>query len=91
METTNTIFSEEDLFAAHRYSLSNYDMLSQDKICGCFYCCKTFEPAKITEWVNDKKGKTAICPFCGIDSVIGESSGFPITEEFLKAMKQRWF
>jgi hypothetical protein len=50
---------------------------------------KIFNPAEITEWVDD--GDTALCPYCGIDSVIGESSGFPITDKFLKEMHQRWF
>ena len=36
------------------------------------------------------KGR-ALCPSCGIDSVIGDASGFPITEEFLVAMEARWF
>lgn len=87
----DTAFTKEDLFMAHMLSLSNYDMLAKDKICGCFHCCKIFEPAKITEWINEKKGKTAVCPFCGIDSVLGESAGFPITEEFLNTMKKQWF
>jgi len=34
---------------------------------------------------------TALCPHCGIDSVIGESSSVPITKEFLGKMKKYWF
>ena len=44
---------------------------------------------EIQEWVDG--GKTAICPKCDMDSVIGESSGFPITKEFLGAMYKKWF
>ena len=29
--------------------------------------------------------------YCCIDSVIGDKSGFPITEEFLKTMRDYWF
>ena len=36
--------------------------------CGCFYCCKTFNIGDVDEFVDD--GKTAICPKCGIDSVL---------------------
>jgi len=36
-------------------------------------------------------GKTAVCAKCGIDSVIGELSGFPITPEFLEKMNRCWF
>lgn len=38
----------------------------------------------------DAKG-TAFCPYCSIDSVIGESAGFPLTKEFLDAMHDYWF
>jgi hypothetical protein len=48
-----------------------------------------FEFKHIQEWIDG--GQTALCPSCGIDSVIGDASGFPITEEFLAAMESRWF
>ena len=84
-----------DLELAHRYSNNHKPELEKDNICGCFYCLTIFEPSEIEEWIIgdnpcDKRG-TAICPHCGIDSVIGESSGFPITVEFLLKMKKRWF
>jgi len=35
---------------------------------------------------------TALCPHCGIDSVIGSASGYPVSEpQFLKAMHDHWF
>jgi hypothetical protein len=37
-------------------------------------------------------GQTALCPKCGIDSVLGSNSGYPVTEiGFLKEMKSYWF
>ena len=44
----------------------------------------------IEELVEDTDG-TALCPFCCIDSVIGDSSGFPITGKFLQEMHKRYF
>ena len=80
---------------AHQHSYNNKAELEKSKKCGCFYCLSIFNPREIKEWIFannsiDKRG-TAICPFCGVDSVIGESSGFPITERFLKRMQKRWF
>jgi hypothetical protein len=49
-------------------------------VCGCFYCCRTFPPGEIAEWVDD-----------GIDSVIGDRSGFPVSGEFLSSMRRHWF
>lgn len=75
---------------AHKYSSNHKKQLLQDKVCGCFYCLEIFAPSEIGEWVPDP-GETAICPYCGIDSIIGESSGYPITKDFLNEMKKVWF
>lgn len=61
-----------------------------DSSCGCFYCLTIFSPSEIVEWIQDEK-ETAVCPYCGIDSVIGESAGYPITKEFLEKMQKYWF
>ncbi len=79
-----------DLINAHSFSSNHKKQLLQDKKCGCFYCLEIFDPKEIKEWVPDYEG-TAICPYCGLDSIIGESSGYPITKEFLSKMKARWF
>lgn len=81
---------ENKLIEAHRFSLNNKDDLLKDKKCGCFHCLKIFNPNEIKEWITDIRG-TAVCPYCGIDSIIGESSNFPITKEFLKNMQEYWF
>jgi len=79
-----------DHILAHQFSVNNRKQLEQSSVCGCFYCRKIFNPNEITEWIPEKSG-TALCPYCGIDSVIGESSGFPIAEQFLNKMNQYWF
>ncbi len=81
---------KNDIIKAHEFIINNREELRKDSLCGCFYCCEIFTPDKITEWIEDTKG-TACCPFCGIDSVIGKYSGFPITPEFLGEMKKEWF
>ena len=78
-----------DYISAHQFSVNNRKQLEQSAICGCFYCGKIFNPNEITEWIPEKSG-TALCPYCGIDSVIGEASGFQITEQLLKEMSQYW-
>ncbi len=67
----------------------------KDSVCGCFYCLKIFHPSEIEEWLiednaADERG-TAICPYCGIDAVLDESGGYPITAEFLESMYKKWF
>lgn len=82
---------QERLREAHKHSLSNRDALRKSVLCGCFYCLKRFPPTEIREWIHDKEGQTALCPFCGIDSVIGDASGYGIETAFLEDMKKYWF
>ncbi len=81
---------KNELISAHQYASDNKELLLKDKKCGCFYCLKIFHPLEIKEWVPDEKG-TAICPYCGVDSIIGEYSNYPITAQFLSKMKKYWF
>ena len=83
----------KDIIKAHKFSFKNKDKLLQDKLCGCFCCLKIFSPDKFSDndWVVEPDGEeTALCPYCGVDSVISESSGYPITKEFLSEMRQYW-
>ena len=82
---------KDSLVEAHRFSSNNKEKLKKDDKCGCFYCLNIFSPSDIEEWLDCDIGHTALCPYCGIDSVIGESSGYPITKEFLKKMQDKWF
>ena len=89
-------FSENSLVAAHKHSIFNYDEIMASDKCGCFYCLRIFTPNKIDEWLkeisstNAKSGYTVFC-ICGLDTVIGSASGFPITRVFLQDMHIRWF
>ena len=79
---------EPDYITAHEYCMFNRRLLEHDKRCGCFHCLKVFDTKEL-EWVDF--GLTALCPYCGIDAVIGERAGYPLTEEFLKKMRDYWF
>ena len=81
---------DSEIIAAHPFSKNNKPMLKKDKKCGCFYCLRIFDTSEIKEWIEDENG-TALCPFCGIDSVIGESAGYPLEKTFLEAMNRYWF
>ena len=80
-----------DYISAHKFSSNHRELLINDKLCGCFYCLKIFSPSEIECWIRDRFDETALCPHCGIDSIIGESSSYPITKEFLSKMNTHWF
>jgi hypothetical protein len=75
--------------SAHaRCSLHRAEILRSES-CACFYCFASFPPAEIQEWVDE--GETALCPRCGIDSVLGSASGLPLDENLLRSMHEHWF
>ena len=74
---------------AHKHSSKHRSEILKSDLCGCFYCEKTFEAQEIVDWIDDQQ--TALCPKCGIDSVIGSASGFSINNEFLHQMCEYWF
>jgi len=87
-------YLKNDPVAAHQYSSNNKHALKLDDKCGCFYCLEIFDPDEIEEYYGDEESDecgTAICPYCGIDSILPESAGFPLTKEFLGKMYKRWF
>ena len=84
-------YSEEELKRAHELSYANRTRLAAAEICGCFYCLKVFTPNKIIDWSLDEPDETAICPYCGIDAVLGDNEGYPLTKSFLMAMYEEWF
>jgi len=80
--------------SAHGHSSRHRDEILASENCGCFYCEKIFPPFAIEEWIDDDHqgvGQTALCPGCGVDAVLGDKSGFPITGKFLRAMNRVWF
>jgi hypothetical protein len=59
---------------AHTHAARHRNEIERSEQCGCFYCLETFVPGEIQDWTDD--GATAMCPRCGIDSVLGSASGF---------------
>jgi len=90
---------KEDIIAAHRYSSNHRESILASDICGCFYCLSIFSSSEMEDWVDapegetdiNETGQTALCPHCGIDSVLGSASGYPINREFLQKMSEYWF
>ena len=50
---------------------------------------RDFTPAEITSWID--AGQTALCPKCGLDSVLGSASPPGIDDRFLRKMHQHHY
>ena len=81
---------EESLRLLHAYTLSNWNEIAKSEKCGCFYCFRIFEKNEISSYINDKNGKTAVCPYCGVDAVLPDSKA-ALSEELLNDMHKTWF
>lgn len=77
------------VISAHKRSRINREEIFASDLCGCFYCLELYPPSEVTDWCDS--GQTALCPKCGIDSVIGSQSGFDLSKEFLRDMHSHWF
>lgn len=77
-----------DLTQAHRHAANHRREIAESLVCGCFHCLRVFAPREIRAWVDTE---CARCPHCGVDAVLGDASGLPMTRAFLAEMRARWF
>ena len=78
----------------NRHTILNHKEVTSSETCGCYKCLHIFTPVDMSteDWWEESNGQlTAACPKCGIDSIIGSASGYPITHEVLKAMHAEKF
>lgn len=89
----NYVYNRRKLEEIYRYSYENKTILSKVKKCGCFYCKTIFRVNEISDWINDKNNKTAMCPYCMIDSVIPESlnNEYELNDELLSELNDMYF
>jgi len=96
------VWPEADLVRAHAGYNHNRDALARNARCGCFYCLAVYNPREIAAWIDPPPGtpytgeyadtgRTALCTRCGIDAVLAEAAGYPLTAAFLDAMHNRYF
>ena len=78
-----------DIKEASKYSMYNVSELEKSNKAGCYYCMSIFDASEIKETADN--GKTAICPKCGIDSVLPDSSPFKLDKEKLEELNNYWF
>ena len=67
---------------------SKRDSTGGSEQCGCFHCCRIFPADTINEWIG--RADRAVCPLCGIDSVLPDSL-VELTDALLHAMFDTWF
>ena len=75
----------------HALWSKNKEAITKSHLAGCFFCCTMYEATAVVEYaVEHDKTETAICPICGVDSVIGDAST-TLNKEMLQSMCSTWF
>lgn len=82
---------KRSLVQARKHSVNNRTEVLESRQCGCFHCGARFSPGAITTWLKDSRDHTASCPECDMDAVLGDASGYHLSDEFLAAMQARWY
>jgi len=68
----------------------NRGQILASELAVCYHCSRQFPPAEITEWCDgDNPGETAICPYCGVDAVVGWNG--TVDSEWVAAMHNSSF
>ena len=89
----NPTITIPELNVFYSLSIRNEESILKSDFCGCFHCISIFPVAdiKLSEMVVEKDGfRTAICPICGIDAVLGDAS-VEVSAELLEALKEHYF
>ena len=79
----------KELIKLHKCAINNRQQIKVADTCGCFYCKQIFYAGDVTEWTDD--GNTAICPHCGVDSVICNEKDYVVTPEDLELLNKYYF
>jgi hypothetical protein len=79
---------EREASRLHRHTRANRMELEASEACGCIACERIYFPSEIVRWLEDG---TALCPHCGVDTVVGSASGIPIIPGVLRRAHERWF
>ena len=73
----------------YKRSCRNHAELKQSLKCGCFSCGSIFDATEVEDYIDD--GKTALCPYCSVDSVIGDASGIEPNPKLLNELNKMYF
>lgn len=73
----------------HAYSSNNKELIEKSEYCHCFHCKKKFNSKEVDQYLEIEN--TALCPHCGIDSVIPDCIDETIDNELIEGMNKYWF
>lgn len=79
-------YDAEDATTASRLTRSQVEEAAR---VGCYYCCRVFDAIYVDEFLSEPE--RAICPYCGVDALLIESSEWPMHPKLLAAIRRYHF
>lgn len=85
------LYTRKALSIIHQHSLKNkFEVINSNK-CACFHCFRVYDSDDVDTFLQENDGQeTAICPFCITDTIIGDASGFNLTDEMIDALAHEY-
>ena len=74
---------------AYLMTYMNRDEIEKSGHIQCAGCGRKMQPSDITEYIDD--GKTAVCPYCGTDALLGDGAGQTLTDFRIRAVHNHYF
>ncbi len=84
-------YTKEEFPEILKHTKDNEIDILRSKKCSCLFCRQSYDARKVSEWNNEEKRISAICPECGMDTVVGDASGFNLDHDTLKAINQAYY
>lgn len=66
----------------------SFERMNPEAVCGCYNCQQIFRFKDITDFWDE--GEVAVCPNCGLDSVVVETADMQVTAQRLFAMRKTY-
>jgi hypothetical protein len=85
-----------------QYATCNYHAIQRSRQCACCFCYKTYSASDVKDYTVDaemdyinhkftgRQGRTALCPYCGIDAVVPDFLKKSTMEDLKRWHKQGW-
>lgn len=74
-----------------KHSKNNELEILRSKECACYFCGNIFSARKVSDWASDGKGASAICPHCGMETVVGDASGIELSKASVEKATSAYF
>jgi hypothetical protein len=81
--------TKDQIQGAIRAATGNREALAKSNKAGCYYCLTIYAASEVVRFLPSED--TALCPYCGIDSVLADQSPYELKAEILEELHEYWF